>query len=185
MTDPEHQSGTDRVAEAARGREASMVVNVQGDEPEIDPAAIELLIDVHRRAGRSGMPPFASTLVCPFPDDHDPEDPNSVKAVLRQPDTHGVRRALLFSRSRLPYPRSAQVAGAAPLLHLGLYAFTPDALQRFPTMARTPLEQTESLEQLRILEHGEEIAVGEVTQASPGIDTRADYDAFIARHRGR
>ncbi|RFB04768.1 3-deoxy-manno-octulosonate cytidylyltransferase [Parvularcula marina] len=178
MTDPAHQSGTDRVAEAARGHDAEIIVNVQGDEPEIDPEVISLLIETHAAAQTSTRPAFTSTLVCPFPEDTDPAGPNAVKAVLSAPDDSGVRSALYFSRSLIPYPRSGE---ARPFLHLGLYAFTKESLQAFPTLSRTPLEQTESLEQLRILEHGHRIACGVVREAAPGIDTPEDYAGFVKR----
>lgn len=178
MTDPNHPSGSDRVAEAAFGRDCEVVVNVQGDEPEIEPDAIELLIDTHARSQKSECPAFASTLVCPFPDSTDPSDPDTVKAVLSAPDDAGVRSALYFSRSLVPFPRTP---AAQPFLHLGLYAFSPETVQAFPTLPPTPLEKTEHLEQLRILEHGHRIACGIVDRAAPGIDTPEDYAAFVAR----
>lgn len=180
MTADTHESGSDRVAEAARliGGTPDVIINVQGDEPEIDPDAIRLLIEVHRTAQSSDRPAFISTLVCPFATAAQADDPNTVKAVLTTPDPHGIRYAMYFSRSRLPYPRHE---GHTPLLHLGLYAYSPESLQAFPTLPRTPLEITESLEQLRVLEHGHRIAVGEVKHAAPGIDTPADYAAFVAR----
>ncbi|MEM9421529.1 MAG: 3-deoxy-manno-octulosonate cytidylyltransferase [Pseudomonadota bacterium] len=182
MTCPDHQSGTDRIAEAAKDLPADIIVNVQGDEPEIDPDHIRLLIDTHARAVASDRPAFASTLVCPFPAGANPADPNSVKAVLAQPDASGVQSALYFSRAQLPYPREEQVT---PYLHIGVYAFSKDSLQIFPSLTRTPLEKTESLEQLRILEHGHRLAVAIVPHAAPGIDTQADYDAFVSRIEGQ
>ncbi len=178
MTRADHQSGTDRVAEAARARDADIVVNVQGDEPEIDPDHIRLLIETHRKAMGAARPAFASTLVCPFPGGTDPSDPNAVKAVLSQPDEKGTQSALYFSRSLVPFPRND---GASPFLHIGLYAFSAKSVQQFPTLSRTPLEQTESLEQLRILEHGHRIAAAIVPHATPGIDTPKDYAAFVGR----
>jgi 3-deoxy-manno-octulosonate cytidylyltransferase (CMP-KDO synthetase) len=178
MTDPAHQSGTVRVAEAARGREASVVVNCQGDEPEIDPSSIRTLIDGHLDAsGDAAAAPFISTLCCPFPDDLDPTNPNTVKVVTTKGRGAG-EKALYFSRSQMPFPRTRQ---HRPKLHLGLYAFSPQNLQRFASMAPSDLEKTESLEQLRALEAGEEICIFEVPRASTGIDTREDYDAFLAR----
>lgn len=181
MTDPDHQSGTDRVAEAARHHDAEIIVNVQGDEPEIEPDIIRQLIDTHAKAQNGPRPAFASTLVCPFPTDIDPAGPNAVKAVLSQPDDAGVQSALYFSRSLVPHPRHDE--GQAPYLHLGLYAFSPESLQLFPSLSRTPLEKTESLEQLRILEHGHRIACGIVGGTAPGIDTPEDYAAFVERQR--
>lgn len=178
MTAADHESGTDRVAEAALGRDCDVIINVQGDEPEISPDAIQLLIDTHLSAQSGPRPAFASTLVCPFPEDTDPAGPNAVKAVLSAPDKANIRSALYFSRSLIPFPRSGKVR---PFLHLGLYAFRPDTLQKFPVLPRTPLEQTESLEQLRILEHGHRIACGVIEAAAPGIDTPEDYAAFVER----
>ena len=180
MTSADHQSGTDRVAEAALDRDADVIVNVQGDEPEIAPEAIQHLIDTHLAAQDGARPAFASTLVCPFPEDTDPAGPNAVKAVLSAPDDADVRSALYFSRSLVPFPRAGE---ARPFLHLGIYAFRPDTLQRFPKLPRTPLEETESLEQLRILEHGHRIACGIIDTAAPGIDTPEDYAAFVQRVR--
>ncbi|WP_238319309.1 3-deoxy-manno-octulosonate cytidylyltransferase [Parvularcula oceani] len=180
MTDPGHSTGSARVAEAAAGTPARIIVNVQGDEPELEPAAIETLIETHERAQASARPAFASTLVSAFPQDADPDDPDTVKAVLSEPDEDGLRSALYFSRSRLPFPRGE---GAAPLLHIGSYAFSAETLQAFARLPRTPLERTESLEQLRILEHGHRIAAAIVPPAAPGIDTPADYARFVARQR--
>lgn len=180
MTSADHTSGSDRVAEAAQlvGGDYDVVVNVQGDEPEIDPLAIELLIETHRRAAQQTRPAFVTTLVCPFEDDAKADDPNAVKAVLSAPDEIGIRSALYFSRSRIPFPRSGD---ERPLLHLGIYAYSQHSLQAFPNLSVTSLEQTESLEQLRILEHGHRIAVAEIDAAAPGIDTPEDYASFVAR----
>lgn len=185
MTSPDHQSGTDRVAEAARDSGAKIIVNVQGDEPEIDPAHIQTLIDTQRAGQTAALPAFASTLVCPFPDGHDPQSPDAVKAVLSQPDSSGTRSALYFSRSLVPFARHQGAVTPPVYLHIGLYAFSAESLQTFPQLARTPLEQTESLEQLRILEHGHRMAAGIVPAAAPGIDTPQDYDAFVARVAAR
>lgn len=180
MTSPDHQTGSARVAEAAAGTDADVVVNLQGDEPEVDPQAVAALIDTHRAEARAPRPAFLSTLASPFPEGADPDDPNAVKAVLAQPDERGVRDALYFSRARVPFPRGTD---EAPHLHVGLYAYTPQTLAAFASLPPTPLERTESLEQLRVLEHGHRIAVRVVRPAAPGIDTRADYDAFVRRMR--
>ncbi len=182
MTDAGHETGSARVAEAAAGTGAEIVVNLQGDEPEVEPEAIETLIELHAAAMRAPRPAFASTLACPFPSGADPDDPNAVKVVLSQPGEDEARSALWFSRSRLPYPRRE---GEPPLLHVGLYAYGRDSLAAFARMPQTPLELTESLEQLRVLETGHRIAAAVVPAAAPGIDTRADYDAFLARWRAR
>ena len=179
MTSPDHQTGSARVAEAASGTEADVVVNLQGDEPEVDPGAVTALIETHRAETHAPRPAFVSTLASPFPEGADPADPNAVKIVLAQPNAHGARDALYFSRSRIPFARSAE--GEGPHLHVGLYAYTPQTFAAFANRAPTPLERTESLEQLRVLEHGHRVAVRPIPPAAPGIDTAADYAAFVAR----
>ena len=181
MTSPEHQTGSARVAEAAAGTDADVVVNLQGDEPEVDPRAVTALIDTHRAEATAPRPAFVSTLVSPFPDGADPDDPNAVKAVLTQPSAGGVRDALYFSRARVPFARGGD---EGPYLHVGLYAYTPQSLAAFTSLPPTPLERAESLEQLRVLEHGHRIAVRLIPPAAPGIDTPADYAAFVRRMTG-
>ncbi|MEM9839944.1 MAG: 3-deoxy-manno-octulosonate cytidylyltransferase [Pseudomonadota bacterium] len=182
MTDHNHMSGTVRVAEAAQGRDASMVINCQGDEPEVEPSNIQKLIDGHMAAmAEGGRTPFISTLACPFPDDLDTNNPNTVKVVTTAKGG-ASEDALYFSRSVMPFPRTR---AHRPHMHIGLYGFAPDALQRFAAMQPSELEKTESLEQLRALEAGERICVMMVDRASPGIDTREDYDAFVARQKAR
>jgi len=167
MTKPAHPSGTDRIAEVAASLEEEIVVNVQGDEPEVAPEAIDALVQL----ARSTEAPV-STLACEF-SRADPADPAKVKVVR---DRAGY--ALYFSRSLIPFPRGA---GAEPLLHVGMYAYRRDFLLKFPTLAPTPLEQTEKLEQLRVLEHGFRIAVGLTAPGPGGIDTPEDYQAFVKR----
>ena len=190
MTRPEHPSGTDRVAEVARaigGRDEDIVLNVQGDEPEIEPAYLDRLV---KRLEREADCP-AATLACPFPPadaqaqpgaavPHDPADPNCVKVVLNR-----AGRALYFSRALIPYPREKEAAGerAGWLLHLGAYAYRRAFLLELAGWPPSPLEQVERLEQLRVLEHGCGMAVELVERAVAGIDTAADYDQFVARWR--
>ena len=182
MTRADHQTGSARVAEAAEGRDVSVIVNLQGDEPEVEPEAIRTLIDLHGSAARANRPAFVSTLVSAFRADADPASPDAVKAVLSEPDETGTRSALWFSRSLIPYPRAGSRVGApGPLLHIGLYAYSPSSLARLSDLPPTPAERTESLEQLRVLEHGHRIAAAVVAPAAPGIDTPADYAAFVAR----
>lgn len=168
MTRADHPSGTDRIAEVAAELEEEIVVNVQGDEPEVAPEAIEQLVELARR---SEAP--VATLACEFTK-ADPADPAKVKVVR---DRAG--NALYFSRALIPFPRGE---GAKPLLHVGMYAYRRDFLLRFPTLAPTPLEKTEKLEQLRVLEHGFKIAVGLTAPGPGGIDTPEDYKAFVKRH---
>ena len=187
MTRPDHASGTDRIAEVTATlslTDDDLVLNVQGDEPEIDPDALDRLLDRMNAAAdwcRIG------TLAAPFADDGpcegpgSPLDPNCVKVVV---DAGG--RALYFSRSLIPYPRKAGGVVERPsswLLHLGAYAFRMDALRTVTSGALGPgaLEQAESLEQLRWLEHGLPIGVVIVEHAFVGIDTPEDYAAFVQR----
>lgn len=169
MTPSELASGTDRVWYAVRQfPDARWIVNVQADEPEIDPDAIDALF-----SALSGEQPVA-TLATPFDDPEQAQDPAAVKVVL-----NSAGQALYFSRARIPYERSEAAVG--PKLHLGVYGFSRQALARFADWSPGPLERTEGLEQLRFLENGEPIAVVEWPRAFPGIDTRQDYEAFLQR----
>ena len=170
MTDPEHPNGTSRIAEVARGLDARILVNVQGDEPMIDPEAIDAVVRALDGDPGAGM----ATVACPFADGEDPEDPNLVKAF---PGSGG--RAGAFSRATSPNPSLGHDASTPPLRHLGLYAYRPDYLQQFAALTPTPLELSERLEQLRALEHGHPIAMTEVAWAHHGIDTPEQYRAFV------
>ncbi|MCQ8184046.1 3-deoxy-manno-octulosonate cytidylyltransferase [Parvularcula maris] len=179
MTDPALPSGTLRVAAAAKGREASIVVNCQGDEPEVVPGNISALIEGHLGLLQGSRPPLLSTLACPWPDGLDPLNPNTVKLITTRIEG-GASRALYFSRSVLPFPRTRD---HRPLMHIGLYAFSPEGLAWFAATEPSSLAVTESLEQLTALEMGESIGVFMVEGAAPGIDTKEDYDAFVGRYR--
>lgn len=175
MTRADHPTGTDRVAEVAASRDVEIVVNVQGDEPEIEPNNIDKL--VRTMASQPDAP--IGTLACPFPDDADPTDPNAVKVVL-----NARGRALYFSRALIPYPRDDRGVPQKRgdwLLHLGIYAYRRDFLMKLADLPPTPLEQREKLEQLRAMEHGYPFAVGIVDRAPVGIDTPDDYEAFVRR----
>jgi 3-deoxy-manno-octulosonate cytidylyltransferase (CMP-KDO synthetase) len=177
LTRPDHPSGTDRVAEVARGLEAQIVVNVQGDEPEIEPAAVDVLIELMRRSPWAEM----ATLATPFPRGEDPGDPNLVKVVVGRDG-----RALYFSRSPIPHARDdAGAERVAPLLHIGLYGYRRPFLQKLAEYRPTPLEETEKLEQLRVLEYGHTIVVGVVDRRSHGIDTPRQYAEFVKREKAR
>jgi 3-deoxy-manno-octulosonate cytidylyltransferase (CMP-KDO synthetase) len=188
LTRPDHPSGTDRVGEVAATLNLAaedLVLNVQGDEPEIDLEAVEQLVD-RMEALRGSW--AIGTLAAPFADDGpregpgSPLDPNCVKVVV---DEGG--RALYFSRSPIPYPRQTGGMVDRPsrwLLHLGVYAFRVDTLRTITgggTPDRTPLAQAESLEQLAWLERGLSIGVVVVKTAFVGIDTPEDYAAFVQR----
>jgi 3-deoxy-manno-octulosonate cytidylyltransferase (CMP-KDO synthetase) len=177
MTRADHPSGTDRVAEVAAGLDGEIVVNVQGDEPEIEPCSIDRLVDL--LVADTSCP--VATLACPFSKvpDGDPADPAAVKVVV---DAKG--RALYFSRSLIPHGRAdSDYASqpAEPLLHLGIYAYRRSFLLELASLSPTRLEQTERLEQLRFLEYGHQVAVGIVDRAVAGVDTPQDYAAFVRR----
>lgn len=184
MTREDHPNGTSRLAEAA-GILAlppdALVVNVQGDEPEIDPALIDETVAA---TARSGEP--MGTLASPFRPGEDPRNPNIVKAVVRaHPD--GVARAVYFSRALIPFDRDA--AGGpdtvAPLKHAGLYVYRREALDHFVAMPESGLERTEKLEQLRAVEAGWSIAVLVRAFEHVGIDTPEQYDDFVTRWNAR
>lgn len=172
MTDSGHSSGSSRAAEAARSLDADIIVNVQGDEPEIDPAHIDRLIELQARAA-----PFCSTLVCPFPKTARPDDPAAVKARLGAAIDEGgdAFEALDFTRAA-PGPTASGL-----FLHIGVYAFGAEALQRFAAAPEARREKTERLEQLRIFEMGEKIFARLVGEAAPGVDTPEDFEAFRTR----
>jgi 3-deoxy-manno-octulosonate cytidylyltransferase (CMP-KDO synthetase) len=174
MTRADHPNGTCRVAEVARGLDAPIVVNVQGDEPQIEPE----LIDRTVRA-LAANPAFSmATLVSPFAPGEDPANPNVVKCV-----TGVDGRALYFSRSLIPFDRDRSAAAARPRKHVGLYAYRREFLLRFVELPPTPLELTESLEQLRALEHGHPILCAEGEAHFTGIDTPEQYQAFLRATR--
>jgi 3-deoxy-manno-octulosonate cytidylyltransferase (CMP-KDO synthetase) len=174
MTPAECASGTDRIAWAARDwRGVEAIVNVQGDEPLIEPAVISRLASHLRRHPEDPIVTLAARDVAEILD-----DPDVVKVVT---DRTGV--ALLFSRAAIPYPRNP--AGERPLRHLGIYGYRAEALQRLAALEPSPLETTESLEQLRALENGIPIRVLEVERASPGVDTEDDLKRVEEILRGR
>ena len=163
MTSPAHPTGTDRIAEAARTLpQATHIINIQGDEPLIDPALIDELAAVMANDPGLDMATAANPLA---PDDPAVQDPNVVKVV-----TSLSGRALYFSRSPLPYFRNP-VEGLSVLRHKGVYAYTRRFLEQFVTWPPSPLERAESLEQLRALENGAAIHVITTTDTSPGVDT--------------
>lgn len=175
MTDPNAPSGTDRVAEAIRSLpHADIIVNVQGDEPDIEGANIDLAIE--RLVGN----PIAqmSTLATPIRSQEQLFDPACVKVVLSKTGT-----ALYFSRSPIPFVRtgfdSVSFAETTFLQHVGLYAYRRDFLLQLSQIPPSPLEQLEKLEQLRVLDAGHSIQVGMIAETSFGIDTPEDYRRFV------
>lgn len=178
MTDPQHTSGTDRIAEAAASvPDCDLIVNLQGDEPEMNPEAVDKAIDLLRRSPAAD----AATVVCPIRERAVLGDPACVKVVLRHDG-----RALYFSRSPIPHPRnwSPDLLDREPPLfwqHLGLYVYRREFLNKFSGLPASALERTEMLEQLRILQAGGEIVVAIVEKQAKGIDTAEDYRAFVSR----
>lgn len=179
MTRADHPNGTSRLAEAAAKlglADDDIIVNVQGDEPDIDPEVIHAAVG----ALTTSDAPVA-TVASPFQPGEDPTNPAIVKVVLRR--AADAAFALYFSRSLIPHPRVAGVV--EPLKHIGLYVYRHAFLRRYVAMAPTPLEQAESLEQLRVLENGFSIAVAVRSVSTTGIDTPEQYEAFVARTQAR
>jgi 3-deoxy-manno-octulosonate cytidylyltransferase (CMP-KDO synthetase) len=178
MTKPEHASGTDRIAEAAGAIDADIIVNIQGDEPEIDPANIDMLAGLLVNEADCGM----ATLVARFRDARLISDPNIVKAVV---DEKGY--AIYFSRSVIPYDRTAGGVGDVKnyLRHLGAYAYRKDFLLRITKMPQGRLETLEKLEQLRVLENGYKILTAQVNHNFDGIDTAQQYADFVKRYKDK
>ena len=176
MTSPEHTSGTDRCAEAAslyekgKGLHFSHVVNIQGDEPLIQSRQLQTLMDCMKVPNT----PIA-TLIRPLNTLEDLKNPNVVKVVV---DLNF--RALYFSRAHIPHMRDASPEGEgtnqAFYTHIGLYAFQREVLEEVVSLAPTSLEQTESLEQLRWMEHGITIRTAVTTLPSLGVDTPEDLE---------
>ena len=171
MTRADHQSGTDRCAEiATHFPEATWIINVQGDEPFIQPEQIDLLY-VALIASKNGIATLAkkenqqSVLL----------NPNIVKVVINQ-----HQEALYFSRFPIPFARNTPEAGITGWKHIGMYGFNKSTLFELAKLEPTALEQTESLEQLRWLDHGYRIAVGQTTMETIGIDTPEDLYAAAA-----
>jgi 3-deoxy-manno-octulosonate cytidylyltransferase (CMP-KDO synthetase) len=168
ITSPKHQSGTDRIAEVAKKlRGVSHVLNVQGDEPLVDPALLNRLAKALLDDRDLGMVTAAS----PFAPDEDVTNPNAVKVVT---DKEG--NALYFSRSPIPYNRD-QNTSVTYFRHQGLYGYSLKFLLQFVKWKQSTLEKVEQLEQLRALENGAKIRVLVTKSASIGVDTPADAEA--------
>ncbi|MFQ3609884.1 MAG: 3-deoxy-manno-octulosonate cytidylyltransferase [Fimbriimonadales bacterium] len=169
LTSHAHRSGTDRLAEVARLTEGEIYVNIQGDEPLLQPEAIDRAVEPLRNDPTVMM----SSLYCPAkPEDY--ENPSVVKVVM---DCKGD--ALYFSRSRIPYPRES--TDLPVWRHIGLYVFRRALLLQFAQWEPTPLERTENLEQLRVLENGYRIRMVYFEHASIAVDTETDLAQVRAR----
>jgi 3-deoxy-manno-octulosonate cytidylyltransferase (CMP-KDO synthetase) len=167
MTGPDHPSGTDRIAEVAQNLACDAIVNIQGDEPLIDPRVIDAVAEALARAEMS-------TAAAPLQEVAEWESPHVVKVVV-----NGAGRALYFSRRPIPYVRDAatgaeQLAAFPFLKHIGIYGYRRQTLLRLVKFPVSPLETAEKLEQLRALENGIAIAVARVSYDSVGVDIPAD-----------
>lgn len=174
MTREDHQSGTDRIAEAISSIDCDIVINIQGDEPQFDPSGINQLSELLQNDSTAAV----ATLATPIRSVNMYRDPNAVKVVC---DDDG--RALYFSRSPIPHCRDGEpnLISNPPfaLLHVGVYAYRREAILRIANSPSHPLERAEKLEQLRVLGHGGIIRVGVIPHAHRGVDTPADYAAFV------
>jgi 3-deoxy-manno-octulosonate cytidylyltransferase (CMP-KDO synthetase) len=181
MTSPTCPSGTDRLAEVApQLPEADLIVNVQGDEPELSGETIDAAIALLEENSDAPM----ATLCTPIRERAKLDDPACVKVVFHE--TSKGNRAIYFSRAAIPHAREWNDAlltrePACFYQHLGLYVYRREFLPKYAALPRTPLEMLENLEQLRVLENGYPIMIGVVEEPSIGIDTPADYAAFVAR----
>ena len=177
MTSPDHPSGTDRVAEVNAELQAQFVVNVQGDEPDISPTAIDKVF--RRLLGEERAD--VATLATPIGSEQKLNDPNCVKVVCDR-----MGRALYFSRARIPHARewSPEFLKQGHFLqHVGLYGYRRKFLGEVKSLSPSPLEKLEALEQLRFLHEGYQIFVDVISESAIGIDTEADYREFVDRFR--
>jgi len=168
MSIKEHESGSDRIAEAVENIEVDVVVNVQGDEPFIDKKPLEELIEVFKKDSDKKVD--LASLMFQITDKEEINSPNNVKVIVDQQNF-----ALYFSRSVIPFPREENV-GVRYMKHIGIYAFRKEALMDFYTLPMLSLEASEKLEQLRYLEYGKRIKMVETTHGSIGIDTPEDLE---------
>jgi 3-deoxy-manno-octulosonate cytidylyltransferase (CMP-KDO synthetase) len=176
LTSPEHTSGTDRIAEAVANIDVDIIVNLQADEPEIDPKNIDYLAELLVENPDYPM----ATLAADFQTAEQIADPNIVKVVV-----DSSSRAIYFSRSVIPYNRESKGVGTPDqyLRHIGIYAYRKDFLLKITALPQTPLEKIERLEQLRAIENGFNILVGKVEHTCDGIDTPEQYAEFVERYQ--
>lgn len=168
MSIKEHESGSDRIAEAVQNMDVDIVINVQGDEPFIDKKPLEQLIEVFKKDAEKKVD--LGSLMFQITDKEEINNPNNVKVIT---DQQGF--ALYFSRSVIPFPREEN-AGVRYMKHIGIYAFRKQALLDFYSLPMLSLEASEKLEQLRYLEYGKRIKMVETTHGSIGIDTTEDLE---------
>ena len=168
MSIKEHESGSDRIAEAVENLDVDIVVNVQGDEPFIDKESLKKVIEVFKNDSHNKVD--LASLMREIKNELDINNPNNVKVVV---DQYGF--ALYFSRSVIPYSREKN-AGVRYFQHIGIYAFRKQALLDFYSLPMKSLEASEKLEQLRYLEFGKRIKMVETTHVGIGIDTKEDLE---------
>jgi 3-deoxy-manno-octulosonate cytidylyltransferase (CMP-KDO synthetase) len=178
ITSRRHRSGTDRIAEVAKkAKEFAYIINIQGDEPLVDPRLLDKLVEKLQSDRKIDI----VTAAHPFENPAAASSPHQVKVVI------GLSgRALYFSRAAIPFPRN--LSGIKYLRHQGIYGFRRDTLLQFVKWKPTPLERVESLEQLRALENGVRVHVLVTAKGSPGVDTPADASALeqkLARAKRR
>ncbi len=178
MTSSSHISGTDRIKEVAERLDADVVVNVQGDEPEVNASMIDQVIDTLTEDNEAVM----ATLASKIKDKTEITNPNVVKVVL---DNNGY--ALYFSRAQIPYVRDSKYLLNNPnitfLRHLGIYAYKREFLLKYSQLPSSDLENIEVLEQLRVISNGYKIKVAVTDYTTRGIDTRDDLIAFMEKYR--
>lgn len=168
MSLKEHESGSDRIAEAVENMDVDVVINVQGDEPFINKKPLEQVIEIFRNDSEKKVD--LASLMFEIKEKAEIENPNNVKVIV---DQRGF--ALYFSRSVIPYPREENV-GVRYMKHIGIYAFRKEALMDFYRLPMLSLEASEKLEQLRYLEYGKRIKMVETDHGSIGIDTPEDLE---------
>jgi len=191
LTSPEHKSGTDRIAEAGKKLSAErcplnaddIIVNLQADEPEIDPKNIDYAAQLLIKTKNSKLKTqncCMATLAADFKNKDQIADPNIVKVIT---DCDG--RAIYFSRAPIPYDRGKSDVGEVQqyLRHIGIYAYRKQFLLKITSLPQTKLEKIEKLEQLRAIENGFDILVGTVEHTSDGIDTPQQYADFVKRYK--
>ncbi|MHC4086606.1 MAG: 3-deoxy-manno-octulosonate cytidylyltransferase [Planctomycetota bacterium] len=176
LTSVEHKSGTDRIAEAVKDIDVEIVVNLQADEPEIDPQNIDYLA---RLLAENPDYPMA-TLAADFQNTEQVANPDIVKVIIDSNDC-----AIYFSRAPIPYDREKSGVGKLQqyLRHIGIYAYRKEFLLKITALPQTKLEKIEKLEQLRAIENGFSILVGKVKHTCDGIDTPQQYAEFVKRHK--
>ena len=191
LTSVEHKSGTDRIAEAIskiqnskfKIQNSDIVLNLQADEPEIDPENIDYLAELLIKTQNSKLKTQnygMATLAADFQNAEQIADPNIVKVI-----TDCNNKAIYFSRAPIPYSREKSGVGNVQqyLRHIGIYAYRKEFLLKITALPQTPLEKIEKLEQLRAIENGFDILVGKVEHTCDGIDTPEQYAEFVSRYK--